>query len=119
PEVPGPCPEDVAGLTGSAGDDREDGFEQGQEERLREDPETVEPVVGDEGGAQAVTGEHAAPVVVRMAEGERLEMADPRGRGDEDPGADEMGAPAEVDVVTEMVDLLVEAAEGLEQIGAH
>src|SRR5579863_7212539 len=48
-----------------------------------------------------------------------LEMADRGERRDDDTGACDAGTPGEVDVLTEHRNLVVEAADNGEQVGAH
>jgi hypothetical protein len=49
----------------------------------------------------------------------RFEMANPRARGDDDTRPSDLRAPREVEVLAEQRHRFVEAAEGLEQVGAH
>ena len=56
-------------------------------------------------------------VDVRPTLRERLPVADPRRGGDDHPGADVVGTPAEVEVFTEELDVGIEATEMGEQVG--
>ena len=56
---------------------------------------------------------------VRTALGQCLAMTSPGRRHDDDARASEVGAPAQVDVVTIEVDRSVEAGDRPEQVGAH
>ena len=78
--------------------------------------------------AAGVVAEHAAepvarrqprPVDHRPALGQGLTVASPRRRHDQHPRAGGVGAPAQVEVVADEADALVEAAQGAEQVGAH
>ena len=68
---------------------------------------------------QAVALLEPAAVVDRAAHAEGLEVGDPGRRGDDDPGAGDVGPPAEVEVLAVEGHRPVEAAEGGEEVGPH
>ena len=118
-QVPRPGADHVGGLPGLAGGQRVPALDDGDHRGLRQHPDEVERPVAGEDGAQPVPGLEAPPVVDVATQAERLEVADLRGRDDEHPGAGDVGPPAEVEVLAEVVDAGVVAAERGEQVGPH
>ena len=66
-----------------------------------------------------MAGAQQVVVEVGPADLQLLAVADPGLRGDDDAGAAQVDAPAQVDVVAVERDRRVEAAEGAEQVGPH
>ena len=91
-----------------------------QHRELDDDPGPPGRPVVLEDGAQHVTplqgaGLRQRPVACRRG----LEVGHRRGRRDDDPGAGDAGPPRQVDVLAEHRDLVVEAPDRGEQVGAH
>ena len=101
---------------GEQPDDELDDGQQADLQRAQRQPAAA----GERGDrAHPVAGPQQVVVEVGPADLELLAVADPGLRGDDDAGAAEVDAPAQVDVVAVERDRRVEAAEGPEQVGAH
>ena len=69
--------------------------------------------------AHPVPGTQPAVVQIRASLLEQFEVPDPGVGSDDDPGAVEVGPPAQVDVVAVEADRRIEAAELAQQVSAH
>ena len=103
------------------------GLDRGEQQRLRQDPQQVEPPVAHEHGADSVgvvegadpaAGQRVVPAGAE-ARGQGFEMADVGSGRHDDPGPEHLGPPAEVEVLAEQVDMGIEAGQRGEQIGPH
>ena len=91
-----------------------------QQRELDDDPRPPGRPVVLEDGAQHVTPLQGAGLRQRpVARRRGLEVGHRRGRRDDDPGAGDAGPPRQVDVLAEHRDLVVEAPDRGEQVGAH
>ncbi len=122
-DVPPPRPEHLGGVAGAAGEgqarDPDERAEEGEQPHQRQ-PAEAGRLEHDHRGVPLgqVAGQRHCPGAA-AAGGRRAEMADPGGRHHEHPPADEVGAPAQVEVVAERRDALVEAADGRERAAPH
>ncbi len=115
-----------AGVAGSSPSEQDQRIEQGGEDQGGQDAyQGRQAVAGQQGADPVHVGQMQRPACV-FGRGSgpqghelRLEVADPgAGHGDDAP-AGESGAPRQVEVLAELVDVRGKATERLEQVGAH
>ena len=92
-------------------------LDQGEDRGLGQHADAMPTAVVDQRRAQPVPGELTTAFVDAGALTQRFEVADPGDRSDQDAGTDHVGAPAEIDVVAKAHDLVVEPAQGAEEVG--
>jgi len=118
-QVPHPGAGDVAGATESAEQDRAQQVDEGQQRHHGSDAQQPEQLVVGEHGARFVAQGETLAVLDDPPLVEALPVSDLRRGTQVDRRCRDVGSPAQIDVLTEVRDRLREAAEGVEQVGAH
>ena len=118
-QVPGPGRDEVGSMAEPAPEQGEDGLGEGEDGGLGQHPDGVDRAVVRQQRPHAVALLEAAAVVDGAALAERLEVAGGGVGDDDDPGAGQVGPPAQVDVLAVQRHALVEAVQRAEQVGPH
>ncbi len=117
-QVPAPRRHDVAGPSAPARQQRVDDAAGGERERLRHDPDQMEPPVARQHRANAVPLKLQPVVRDRSRTVGGLHVANDRGGYSDDPSPGDLRPPRQVEVLAEEVHGRVEAAEDREQVGS-
>ena len=103
----------------TAGENRDGGLAERHQDGEWKNEEEGDPPVVHQHGSERVPGPGTSYVVDPPTLDEPLAVPDDRVGHDDDTGTDQLGPPAEVDVLAPKGHLLVEATEQIEQIGAN